>query len=61
MLFRSLTLLNAAIVAMRGALAALSRGQPPEGLLGFEELQEIVGFGSYDREAARYAASGGSE
>jgi 2-methylisocitrate lyase-like PEP mutase family enzyme len=51
-----LTLLNAAIGAMRDALAALARGQTPRGLLPFDELRRVVGFDAYDAEAARYAS-----
>ena len=49
------TLLNAALVAMREALMALKRGATPAGLLPFAQLQAAVGFTSYDAEAARYA------
>lgn len=50
-----LTLLNASIRAMQGALVALGAGRAPEGLLSFEELQRVVGFEDYDREQRRYA------
>jgi len=50
-----LTLLSAATRAMQEALAALARGETPEGLLTFAELREIVGFDGYDAEARRYA------
>jgi 2-methylisocitrate lyase-like PEP mutase family enzyme len=50
-----LTLLNAAITAMRAVLAALAAGQPPDsGLLSFSELRRIVGFDDYEAMAARY-------
>jgi 2-methylisocitrate lyase-like PEP mutase family enzyme len=50
-----LTLLNAAVVAMRDALASLARGESPARLLPFDELQRVVGFDAYDAEARRYA------
>jgi len=53
-----LTLLSSAIRAMQQALAALGRGETPEGLLDFPTLREVVGFDDYDREAARYAEEG---
>lgn len=49
-----LTLLNASIVAMQGALASLARGETPPGLMSFAELRALLGFDAYDREAARY-------
>jgi 2-methylisocitrate lyase-like PEP mutase family enzyme len=49
-----LTLLNAAIVAMRNALGSLARGQPAENLMSFDELRAIVGFDDYHSEAQRY-------
>ena len=49
-----LTLLSAAARAMQDALAALARGEPPERLLGFDELRELVGFDAYDAALARY-------
>ena len=49
-----LTLLSAATRAMEEALRSLRDGVPVEGLLGFAELQERVGFDRYDAEAARY-------
>jgi 2-methylisocitrate lyase-like PEP mutase family enzyme len=53
-----LTLLAAATRAMQLALEALKgEGRPPE-RVGFAELQEIVGFGDYDRELARYEPEG---
>ncbi|MCP4039002.1 MAG: isocitrate lyase/PEP mutase family protein [bacterium] len=48
-----LTLLSAAVVAMRDALEALGRGETPEGLTPFESLREIVGFPDYDAELER--------
>jgi 2-methylisocitrate lyase-like PEP mutase family enzyme len=50
-----LTLLNAAIRAMREALASLARGETPAELLSFPELRRAVGFDAYDAEAERYA------
>jgi 2-methylisocitrate lyase-like PEP mutase family enzyme len=50
-----LTLLNASVRAMQGALAAISRGETPADLLSFREVRRIVGFDAYDAEAARYA------
>jgi 2-methylisocitrate lyase-like PEP mutase family enzyme len=49
-----LTLLNASINAMRGALECLRQGRPVEGLMDFEDLQGIVGFQDYDAELERY-------
>ncbi len=50
-----LTLLSAAVRAMEQALAALASGRDPgDLLLPFSELQERVGFPSYDAEATRY-------
>jgi 2-methylisocitrate lyase-like PEP mutase family enzyme len=50
-----LTLLAAALGAMRDGLAALKAGGPPDGLMDFAELRRLVGFEAYDREAVRYA------
>jgi 2-methylisocitrate lyase-like PEP mutase family enzyme len=50
-----LTLLNAAVGAMNRALDALRDGRTPDGLMGFAELREIVGFDDYDRERQRYS------
>ena len=50
-----LTLLNAAVYAMRDALASISNGVTPERLLSFAELRSVVGFDAYDSESARYA------
>ena len=49
-----LDLLAAATRAMQQALAALGGEGPPPERVGFAELQEIVGFGDYDRELSRY-------
>jgi 2-methylisocitrate lyase-like PEP mutase family enzyme len=53
-----LTLLNASIVAMQSALAALGRSETPAGLMSFAELRALLGFDAYDREAARYRSEG---
>jgi 2-methylisocitrate lyase-like PEP mutase family enzyme len=58
-----LTLLNASIRAMQQALAALKTGSTVQGLMPFEELQTVVGFGAYDAEQRRYvepSSSGGT-
>jgi len=49
-----LTLLNASIVAMQSALAALLRGQPAPNLMSFDELRKVVGFDDYHADAQRY-------
>ncbi|MEO2237588.1 MAG: isocitrate lyase/PEP mutase family protein, partial [Candidatus Poseidoniia archaeon] len=49
-----LTLLNAATRAMNEALAALTKGTTPDGLLSFAELRELVGFDAYDESLAKY-------
>lgn len=51
------TLINAAIVAMQHALASLHKGETPAGLMSFAQLRQVVGFDSYDAEAARYAVA----
>jgi 2-methylisocitrate lyase-like PEP mutase family enzyme len=49
------TLLSAATKAMLAALEALKTGvDPAADVLPFARLKEIVGFGDYDRQAARY-------
>jgi 2-methylisocitrate lyase-like PEP mutase family enzyme len=53
-----LTLLSAAARAMQDALASLARGEPPERLLGFGELRELVGFDAYDAALADYGKGG---
>jgi 2-methylisocitrate lyase-like PEP mutase family enzyme len=50
-----LTLLSAAVRAMQESLRELHAGRLPGNLISFEELQKVVGFSAYDREAARYA------
>ncbi len=49
-----LTLLSVAIHAMREALASLKKGEPPAGMLNFEELKAAVGFPEYYAEEDRY-------
>jgi 2-methylisocitrate lyase-like PEP mutase family enzyme len=51
-----LTLLAASVHAMQSALEALREESPAPPHVGFAELQEIVGFGEYDRELRRYGA-----
>ncbi len=52
-----LTLLSAAVRAMREVLELLAAGGDPRpSLLPFEELRTVVGFGEYERRAARYRA-----
>lgn len=51
-----LTLLSAAVRAMRESLAAMAAGRHPnEHLLSFEALRAIVGFDAYEALAGRYA------
>lgn len=52
-----LTLLNSAIVSMQRALQALAQAKRHEGLLGFAELRELLGFDSYERERRRYGGA----
>ncbi len=53
-----LTLLSAAIKAMRAALRAMQAGRTPdELLLDFADLRRCVGFDAYDADAARYAVA----
>ncbi|MPY71102.1 MAG: carboxyvinyl-carboxyphosphonate phosphorylmutase [Alphaproteobacteria bacterium] len=56
-----LTLLNAAMVAMAGALQALAEGRTPDGMLSFAELRDIVGFNDYYAAEERYAGGAGPE
>jgi 2-methylisocitrate lyase-like PEP mutase family enzyme len=49
-----LALLSAAARAMQQVLGALEAGEPPEGLLDFAQLRDLVGFDDYDAELARY-------
>ncbi len=53
-----LTLLGAAVGAMRDSLQALKKGRPATRSTDFAELRRLVGFEAYDREAARYAEGG---
>jgi len=55
-----LTLLNSAIVAMRNALLDLKQGSPPQGLMEFEELKELLGFPGYFEEEKKYAGRPGA-
>lgn len=48
------TLLSAAVVAMRRVLDEVQRGLPATGLLSFAELRDVVGFDAYDAVARRY-------
>jgi 2-methylisocitrate lyase-like PEP mutase family enzyme len=55
-----LTLLSAAMRAMRESLEIMKAGRhPTERLLDFAELRRIVGFDDYYAEEARYAAPAG--
>jgi 2-methylisocitrate lyase-like PEP mutase family enzyme len=49
-----LTLLSAAVRAMQQALDALREQGTPPAMVGFAELQQIVGFSDYDQELSRY-------
>ncbi len=53
---RALTVALAGIPAMERALAALRRGEEPEGLADFGELKDIVGFPGYYESERRYAS-----
>ena len=56
-----LTVLSAAMKAMRDALEALRAGIHPDGaLLEFEQLKQIVGFDRYYGEEVRYTAVPGT-
>lgn len=48
-----LTLLSAAVAAMRDTLESLGKGETPPRLTSFESLRELVGFPDYDRELER--------
>jgi 2-methylisocitrate lyase-like PEP mutase family enzyme len=50
-----LTLLAAAVRAMQQALDALRERDAAPAMVGFAELQQIVGFPEYDEELRRYA------
>lgn len=49
-----LTLLNASIVAMKEALAAIKQGRSPDNILDFEGLKTAVGFPEYYQAESRY-------
>jgi 2-methylisocitrate lyase-like PEP mutase family enzyme len=50
-----LTLLSASVKAMQSSLQLLKSGQPTDSLiLPFSDLQDVVGFTEYNREAERY-------
>ncbi len=48
-----LTLLSAAIKAMQEALSELHTELHPKQILSFKNLQDVVGFGEYDRQLRR--------
>ena len=51
-----LTVMNAAMTAMAGALEAIASGRhPAEKLMPFEDLRRIVGFDDYYADEQRYA------
>jgi 2-methylisocitrate lyase-like PEP mutase family enzyme len=50
-----LTIMSAAMRAMRDALQAMKEGRHPQELLDFAELRRIVGFDDYYAEEERYA------
>ena len=54
---KRLTLLSAAMQAMRDALEAFKAGEHPERLLGFEELRRVAGFPEYYAAEEAYAAN----
>jgi 2-methylisocitrate lyase-like PEP mutase family enzyme len=49
-----LTLLSAAVFAMREALAELAAGRTPKRRVDFRTLRELVGFDAYDDLLKRY-------
>ncbi len=51
-----LTLMNASILAMEKALAALKDGRHPDNLAEFAHLRDIVGFPDYYEAEKKYAA-----
>ena len=51
-----LTLMNASILAMEKALAALKDGRPPDNLAEFAHLRDIVGFPDYYEAEKKYAS-----
>lgn len=50
-----LTLLGAAVQAMREALSELKEGRTPERRAPFQDIQTLVGFPEYDRLLGQYA------
>ena len=54
-----LALLRASIAGMKRAIGALRSGRAPEDTVSFEELEKVLGFDAYDREASRYAEEEG--
>ena len=50
-----LTLMNASLAAMQRVLGALEVGDPPDGLLSFAEIRDIVGFPAYYDAEKKYA------
>ncbi|WP_455373966.1 isocitrate lyase/PEP mutase family protein [Limibacillus halophilus] len=50
-----LTIMSAAMRAMRDALQAMKEGRHPQELLDFAELRQVVGFDDYYAEEERYA------
>ena len=51
-----LTLIEASIAAMEGALQSLKLGKTPEGLAEFSHLREIAGFDDYYEAEQKYAS-----
>ena len=50
-----LTLMAAAMNAMKATLQAFQEGRAPEGLMDFAELRRVVGFDDYYAAEERYA------
>jgi hypothetical protein len=50
--------MNASLAAMQRTLGALEVGDPPEGLLSFAEIRDIVGFPAYYDAEKKYAGEG---
>lgn len=57
---RPLTCILAAMTAINGALAAIKRGDEPDGLASFDDLKNLVGFPEYYEEEKRYAVPPGN-
>ena len=51
-----LTLIEASVAAMEGALRSLKSGKTPEGLAEFAHLRDVVGFNDYYEAEKKYAA-----